>query len=158
MLVLRVDELGVDVGADHQAVAAAGLQELLGDGQRVEEAAAGGVDVEGGRGDLAAEPAGDAGGGGRAEAVGRDRGDDDQRDLVRAQSGVLERLLGGLVGEVRGGLLGRGAVPGVDAGLAQDPLFGHPRAPADLLVGDDAGRQVGAGAEDADAGCGEGFG
>ena len=94
--VLPIDDGGELLRADDQdGVVGAGHDELLGDFQAVDEARAGGLQVEGGgavRADLSLHQ---AGGGGKGH-VRRDGGHDDQVDLLGGDAGALHGAQGGL--------------------------------------------------------------
>ena len=101
---------------DHDgALELPGLQEVVGDGQCVDEARAHGLHVEGGAlGD--AEPGLDAHGGGRKGAVGRGGRADDEIDVDGIDAGAHERLARGGDAEIGGELALLGDVALLDAG------------------------------------------
>src|SRR3954468_2906399 len=134
--------------ADEHDARAAGLD--LGGGlvERVDEAGAGGVDVDGARA-LGPERERDVRGDARRHAVGRDRRDDDLVYLVRRAAGVVERGGAGAGRKLGERLVGGDDVALADAGAAHDPLVGRVEALDDLGVADHALGQRGADAEDA---------
>src|SRR4051812_4952463 len=134
--------------ADEDDACAAGLD--LGGGlvERVDEAGAGGVDVDGARA-LGPELKRDVRRDARRHAVGRDRRDDDLVDLVRRAAGVLERLRARAGRKVRQRLAGGEDAALADAGAADDPLVARVEAGDDLVVADHALGQSSADAEDA---------
>src|SRR4051794_16786093 len=134
--------------ANEDNARAAGLD--LGGGlvERVDEAGAGGVDVDGARA-LGPELKRDVRRDARRHAVGRDRRDDDLVDLVRRAAGVLARLRARTGRKVRQRLAGGEDAALADAGAADDPLVARVEAGDDLLVADHALGQSSADAEDA---------
>jgi hypothetical protein len=105
--------LGGGAGADHG----------VGHGQRVDEAAADRLHVEGraaGDAQLVLQDAGRR----REHHVRRRRRDDDQVDVGRLAAGSLERVPGGLRAEVAGRDVGSGEVARADAGAFDDPVIG----------------------------------
>ena len=119
---------------------AAGTDELFGDGQRIDEAAAHRLHVEGG-GTRIAEPPLQQAGDAREDVVGRRGGDDDQVERVGIDPGSLERALAGCEGQVAARRRRVGEVAGTDAGARDDPLVagvdatGHQIVVADRLPG-----------------------
>ena len=114
--VLPVEDAREGLGADHDgALELAGLEEIVGDGQGVDEARADRLHVEGGAlGD--AEAGLDAHGGGRKGAVRRGGGADDEIDVDRVDAGAHQRLARGGDAEIGGQLALLGDVALLDAG------------------------------------------
>ena len=144
-----VDDVGELLGADHQHVLGrAGADQGVTLGNAVAVAGAGGGDVEG-RGRRRAEAVGQARGRGRRRVGVRHGGDDDGAELGGFDAGLRQRLAGGAFGHVDHADVGRGAVPGHDAGALPDPFVRGIDPLADVLVGDDDIGPVGADAQDA---------
>jgi hypothetical protein len=140
-------------GADHQHVfGRAGLDELVGHAQCVDEAAAHGLQVERrlavGHAELGLHDAGGAG----ENQVGRGGGDQQQVDIVDRQAGRIERGARRLSRQIAGELAFGGNMTLADAGAIDDPLIVRLDQLFEIGVGEDAGRQIAAGAENAGIG------
>ena len=138
-----VHDAGEFLGADDEGAAIrAGAHHVLGDLEGVDEAGAGGGDVE--AGDVAAQP--ELGlqeaGRGREGDVRRHRGDDQQVDVGRGQSGALQGL-GGRLGAEVGRILARAGDPALaDAGAGLDPFVRRIHHLGQLGVGELAFRRT----------------
>ncbi len=125
-----------------------GTDEVVGHAQRIDEARAGGVDVERGAA-VGTQAMLQQAGGGREDDVGRGRAQHQQVDFGSIDAGGFERARGGLESQVPGGLSRQRDVALAYAGAFADPFV----AGLDLLfqigVGDDVVRQVAAGSDDA---------
>ena len=130
-----------------RALELAGLDEVVGDGQRVDEARAHGLHVEGrALGD--AEAVLDLHRRRRKGAVGRRRRADDEIDVDGIDAGAHQRLLGGGDAEVGRELVVAGDVALTDAGALDDPFVGGVDDLREVGVGHDALGQMGADAAD----------
>src|SRR5262249_50940231 len=111
----RVEDARVAVPADDQRQVAGAGDDVGGAGdQGVEEAGAGGLDLDGG----AAEPQPvlhQASGRGERH-VGGEGPQDEQVDVLGVDPGVVEAAQGGLLAQVAGGLVGQGVPAFQDAG------------------------------------------
>ena len=146
--VFPVDDGGEFFGADDEdGLVDVGGDELLGDDEGVEEAGAGGLEIEGG-GAAGADLMLDVAGGGGEDGVGRAGGDDDEIDVLGGDAAFPHGLEGGLGAHVGGEFVGGGDAPLFDAGAGGDPLVGGVDEFFQLGVGQDPRGQVGAGAED----------
>ena len=142
--VAPVDAAGKGLGADEEdlgsrVLAEQGVRQM----QAVQEAGAGGAEVEGhGRAgtDVAADDAGQR----RCEMVGRTGGGQDMGQLGRVETGIFQRLAGGIGPEVGGVLFLRQAVATLDAGTGGDPLVVGLHQFAQIVVGQDLGGDVAA--------------
>ena len=147
--IVPVQHPGQGLGADHQrGLRRTGADELVGDGQRVDEAGAGRVDVEGraaGGAQLVLQQAGR----GREDQVRRGGAEHDQVEVSGADAGRFHRAHRGVVGEVRGGLALGGDVALADAGAGDDPLVAGVHELGQVGVGQHLLRQVAAGTGDA---------
>ena len=92
-------------------------------------------------------------GGRREHAVRRDRGADDQVDVVGAEAGGLQRHARGGGAQAGGALVVGGDAALADAGAVDDPLVRGLDHALEVGVGQDLGGQVLADADD--AGCHE---
>ena len=147
--VVVVDDAAERLGAAHEHDRrAAGLDERGGLVEAVEEAGAGGVEVDR-RGALGADDAGDLGREARRDAVGREGRDDDVVDLGAGAPGVVEREQAGARRQVGERLVALEVAALADAGAAHDPLVVGVQALLEVAVGDDVVGQRGADAEDA---------
>ena len=146
--ILPVEDARERLGADHDgALELPGLEEVVGDGERVDEARAHRLHVEGrALGD--AEPGLDAHGGGREGAIGRGGGADDEIDVDRVDAGAHQRLTRGGDAEIGGQLAVGSDVALRDAGPLLDPLIAGVDHAGQVVVGHDALGQVGADAAD----------
>ena len=127
----------------------AGPDELVGDRQRVDEARAGGIDVER-RAAVGAEAVLQQAGGGREDQVRRGGAEHDQVELGRLRRRRLPaRATRGVVGQVAGGLAFGGDVALADAGARGDPLVAGVDELREVVVGQHLFRQVAAGTGDA---------
>jgi len=140
-------------GADHQHVfGRAGLDELVGDAHGVDEAAAHRLQVE--RRAAVGHPQlglHDAGGAGEHQ-VGRGGGDQQQVDLVDRQARRIERGARRCRGKVAGELAFGGDMAFTDAGTFDDPLIVGVDQLFKIGVGENALRQIAAGAKNAGIG------
>ena len=153
--VVEIEDARKHFGADHQHVFMhARLDEAVGRGHRIHEAAADGLHVDGGAvvrdAQLALHDAGSAGE--TAEEIGGRAGDDDQVQVVAAQARHLQRLLGRFHTQVRGVLHWRRVMARRDAAARDDPFIRRLDALGgellgQILVGDALLRQVAAGAD-----------
>ena len=144
-----VDDVGELFRADHQDVlGGAGADQGVTLGDAVAVAGAGSRDVEG-RSRRCAEPVSQAGRGRRRGVRVGHGGDDDGAELGGLDAGLLQGLAGGALGHVDDADVGGGTVAGDDAGALADPLVRGIDPLADVLVGDDDVRAVGAESQDA---------
>ena len=110
----------------------------------VEEAGAGGGEIEAPGAGGAELVLHEAGGGGE-EHVGGDGGDDDGVEFAGVDAAALARqILGGFGGEIAGGDAGVDDVTLADAGALDDPLVVGGDHFFEVGVGEQAGRDVGA--------------
>ena len=141
--VLPVDDRRKFLRADDQhALAGAGHDELLAYFQRVDEARARRLEVEGRRPlrpDLVLHQAGR----GWERHVRRDGGDDDEIDLIRCDARLGHRALGCLGRQIGAKLVVRRDAPGLDARAAGDPLVRRIDELFQVGVGDHALGDVG---------------
>ena len=140
-------------GADHQHMSGcAGLDELVGHREGIHEAAAYRLQVERrlavGHAQLGLH---DAGGAGKHQ-VGRGGGDQQQVDVVGLQARNLERRACRMSSQIAGEFTLGGNMPLADAGAFDDPLIVRIDQLFEIGVGEDAGRQIAAGAENAGIG------
>ena len=145
--VFPVEDPAEGLGADHQRlVRIARAEHRIGDRQRVEEAGADGVHVEGDAvGD--AERRLDLGRRRREGLVGSRRGEDDEVDVGCGDAGMVERAARRIGGEAAGRLAIAGDIAVADAGALDDPLVGGVDALREFFVGD---RRAGQRAADAE--------
>src|SRR5690606_14029011 len=133
---------------DHQhGLRIAGLDELVGDRERVEEARTGGVDVERaatGHAQAVLQQAGR----GREDQVRRGGADDDQVELVGAAAGGFQRAYRRVERQVHGGFAFRGDVALTDAGARGDPFVAGVDDLRQVVVGQHLAGQVAAGSGD----------
>ena len=142
--VAPVDAAGKGLGADEKdlgsrILAEQGVRQM----QAVQEAGAGGAEVEGhGRTgtDVAADDAGKRG----AEMVRRTGGREDVGQPGSIETGIFQSLAGGMGPEVGGILFLRQAVTTLDAGTGGDPLVVGLHQFAQVIVGQDLGGNVAA--------------
>src|SRR5690606_27539496 len=114
---------------------------------RVQEARAGGIDVErAASGDP--QPFLQQAGRGREHQVRRGGADDDQVELVGTGAGRLERTRGRVVREVHGGFAFGGDMALTDAGARGDPLVAGVDDPGQVVVGQHLAGKVAAGPGD----------
>ena len=146
--ILPVEDARERFRADHHgALELPGLEEIVGNGQRVDEARAHGLHVErGALGDAEAllNPHGSRG----ERAVGRCRGADDEIDVDGIDAGAHQRLLGGGDAEIGRQFVVAGDVPLTDASALDDPLVAGVDDLRQVVVGHDALGQMGADAAD----------
>ena len=146
--VLPIHDGGELLRADDQhGVVGAGHDELLRDFQAVDETRAGGFQVKG-RGAVGADLALHQAGGRGKGHVRRDRGHDDQVDLLGGDAGALHGAQGGLRGQVGGEFVLGGQPALFDAGAGGDPLVGGVHHLFQVGVGEDLGGHIGADAAD----------
>ena len=145
--VVPVEDAREGLGADHQrALERAGAQEIVGGGEREDEARAHRLQVEG-RAMVDAEPVlhRDRG---RGKGVVRRRGrQHDQVDRLRIDPGIGERRARGVDRQMRGELALGGDMALPDAGALHDPLVGGVDPRRQFGIGQDLLRQIGAAAE-----------
>ena len=142
--VVPVEDAREGFGADHEgALVRARLQELVGRRDRVDEAGADRLQVEGGAVGHA-ETGLDHGGGRREGVVRRRGGADDEVDVGGRQPGIGEGRLGRLDAEDRRGLVVVRDVARLDAGALHDPLVRGLDQLFEILVRQPAPRQIGA--------------
>jgi hypothetical protein len=143
-----VHQPGHFLGPDHQgAFRQTTRHETVGDAERINEARADRLDVEGhahARAQLALNDGGHRGKG----HVRRRRRHDDQVDVRRRLAGVGQGLPGGLDRQVAGRLIVARLVALPDAGAFLDPFVGRVDDLGQVGVGDDLLRQVRADAGD----------
>src|SRR5690606_2684810 len=125
-----------------------GADEVVGHRQRVDEARAGRVDVEG-RAAVGAQAVLHQAGGGREDDVGGGGAEHAQVELGRLDAGRVQRARGGVEGQVAGGFALGGDVPLADAGPGGDPLVAGVDELRQVVVGQHLFRQVAAGTRDA---------
>ena len=144
-----VDEARQAFDADHErALRLAEADVLVGDRERVDETAAGGLERER-RAAVDVEALLQQRAGVREDQVGRGRADDDEVDVGRRHAGGLQRASCRVLGQ-RGTRFVRGRdVAPLDAGARADPLVGGVDRLLEILVREDLFRQVAAGAGDA---------
>jgi hypothetical protein len=150
--VVPVEDAREGLCADHQrTLVGAGANELVGDAEGVDEAAADRLQVEGRRAVGDAQLALQDRGGAGENVIRRRSGQHDQVDVVRLAAGRLERPLAGNQRQVAGCDIRRREMAGTDAGTFDDPLVrgveplgGDQRRVADRFSG-----QTAAGAGDA---------
>ena len=145
--VVPVEDARKGLGADHQrALVGAAAQEIVGGGQRKDEARADRLQVEG-RAMVDAEPVLDRDRG-RRESVVRRRGrHHDQVDRLRIDAGIGERRARGIDAEMRGELVVGRDVALPDAGALHDPVVGSVNSCRQFGIGQHLLRQIGAAAE-----------
>ena len=120
-----VHDAGKFLGADDEGAAiGARTHHVLGDLEGIDEAGAGGGDVEAGDVTAEAELGLKEAGRGREGNVRRHGGDDEQVDVGGGEAGAFEGLGGGLGAHVRRVLAGSGDAAFGDAGAGLDPLVG----------------------------------
>ena len=110
--------------------------------QRVEEARAAGRDVEA-PGALDAQLVLHQASGGGIHHVGGDRADDDQIHLLQIEGMRLQQILDRFDGQIAGGNSLVDQVTLADSGAFQDPLVGGVHHFFQVLIGEDARRDVG---------------
>ena len=120
----------------------AGLDELAGDGQRIDEARAGRLHVE--RSDVAdADHVADQVGGRRKHEVRRRGGADHEIDLARCRAGFLQQAAHGLSAHVGGAEpLAFQDAPLANAGALDDPGIGRLHHLGEFVVGQHVLRQM----------------
>ncbi len=144
--VLPVEDSAERLRADHQSVIGhAALQHIVGDRQRVEEAGADRLDVEGDA-IVDAECGLDQGRARREGLVGGRRGEHDQADLLGLDPGRGERLPRCLGRQRRRRLAVGGDVARFDAGPLDDPFVGRLDPLGELGIGHAPQRQRRSGA------------
>ncbi|CAL9376241.1 hypothetical protein SUDANB9_00955 [Streptomyces sp. enrichment culture] len=147
-----IGDPGVQVGTDDQGVTAVGGDHPLGRGERVDEAAADRVEVEGRGGGGGPQQVVHERRRGRLGGIGGRGRHDDQGQVGGGDPRVLQGTAARGGGQVRGRLVVGGVATPVDAGLPYDPLVVHTRGCAHDLVGHHAGRQVGPRSQDSHRG------
>ena len=154
----KVDDAAEGLHPHDEGVLPAGSgQQAFGGVQSVDEAGAGGVQVEAHRVLRQAQiPLEDAGGGGGEKVLGQS-GHDAHPDLLRSNAGALQSLFGG--GQTEGGVaFHAGAVVAAgDTGAGDDPLVVGVHNLGHVVVGDGLTGQGGAGAQQFDAVHGRSF-
>jgi hypothetical protein len=156
--IVEIENAREHFGPDHECAACApGLDQRVGNRQRVDEAAAHGLHIEG-RAARDAQLVLQDGRRGRKHHVGRRGGDDDQVHVAGLAARRLERTNRRLEREVAAGHVRRREMARADAGALDDPLVGRFDAPlgefpSQLIVGDPARWQIAAGASDARKEC-----
>ena len=122
--VFPIDDRGKFFGPDDEhGFVGARHDELLADLESVNETRTRGLEIErGGAGgpEFLLHETGRR----RERHVGRDRGDDDEVDLVGGDAGFFQRALGGFGTEVGGEFVFSGDAAFLDAGAGGDPLVG----------------------------------
>ena len=142
-----VEDARIGLRPDHQGtLEAAAAQETVRDREAVDEARAHRLQVEGGA-MRDAEPGLDRDRAGRKRVVRGGGGEHDEIDRLRLDPGGGKRGLRRLEPHVGGDLAGRRDVALADAGALDDPLVAGVDLAGELLVGEDALRQVAAAAE-----------
>jgi hypothetical protein len=154
--VLPVDEAAELFRTDDEGGGAvAGVDEMAGDLQGIQEAGAGGGNVETDRiqgTELLLHKAGRGG----EEHVRRDGGDDDELDLLRSDPCGVHGAACRLGGQITGGLIGGCDTAFLDAGARGDPLVGGIDDLGKVVVGQHFFGHVAAGANDAGGAKGRG--
>ena len=137
-----IHDAGEFLGSDDEgATVGAGAHHVLGDLEGVDEAGAGGGDVEAGDVTAQAELGLQEARRGREGDVRRHRRDDEEVDVGGRQAGALQGLGGGLGAEVRRILARAGDPAFADAGAGLDPLVGGIHHLGELGVGERAFRR-----------------
>ena len=83
------------------------------------------------------------------DQIRRGRAEGDEVDILGRQAGGLQGAPRGLLGQIHRGLAVGGDVAALDAGARADPLIGRVDLLLEFAIGDDALRQIRAGAADA---------
>ncbi len=148
---VEVEEARQQLGPDDQHVASQAAAHVgVGGGVAEDEAGTGSPDIEGSRRGVADGLLHQGGGGGHG-VVGREGGHHDDVDFVRLQTGRGDGTLAGDGGERGRGLVGRRDPPLADAGASPDPLVRRVHDALEIGVAQDALRDIGAPAGDANA-------
>ena len=125
------------LGADHQnRLRLPGLDEIVGHRQRIDEARAHRLHIEGSAA-RHAQPRLHARGGGGKGFVRRRRGADDEVEFVNADAGIGERRLGRLQRQIGRHLAIARDVAAADAGALDNPFVGGVDALGQFVIGDD---------------------
>ena len=145
--VVPVEDAGEGLRPDHQrALVAAGPQQGVDDRQRIDEARADRLQIEGGAvGD--AEPGLHRHGGGGKGLVRRRGRQHDQVDRTRLDMGIGERRAGGIEREVGGELAGGRDMAFADAGALHNPFVGGLHRTRQLVVAENSRGKIAAAAE-----------
>ena len=145
--IVPVENARERLGADHQrALVGAGAQEIVGGGEREDEAGAHRLQIEGGA-MMDAEPVlhGDRG---RRKGVVRRRGrQHDQVDRLRIEPGVFQRRARSVDRQMRSELAFGGDMALPDAGALHDPLVRSIDTGRQFRIGQHLLRQIGAAAQ-----------
>ena len=135
------------LGADHQrALVGACTQEVVGGGERKDEAGTHRLQIEGGA-VMDAKPVLHRDRGSRKRIVRRRRRQHDQVDRLRIDAGVFERGTRGVDRQMRGILAIGGDVTLPDAGALNDPLVRRIETGGQFRIGQHLLRQIGAAAQ-----------
>ncbi len=146
--IVPVEDAREGLGADHQhRVRLAAAQEVVGGRQRIDEAGADGLDIERSAA-MDAQIVLHPGGGGGKCLVGRGGGQHDQVDGAGGDSGLGQRRVGSLGGEIGRQLAVGRDIALADAGALADPFVGSIEALRQFGVGQHLGRQIAAAAGD----------
>ena len=121
---------------DHDFLRGAGEDVLAGDIEGVDEAGAGGRDIEAGGIDEAELRLDKAGGGGH-RGIRRDGGDDEEVDLLGVHASVFERSLSRLGRHVGTGFISGGDMAFTDARAGGDPFVIGVDNLRQVVVGED---------------------
>ena len=146
--VLPVEDAGEGLGPDHQRVPRLpGLEEVVGDGERVDEAGADRLHVEGGAPGVAEHRLHPGRGRGEGLVRGRRR-QHDEVEIGAADARAGKRDLARFQRHVGGTLAVGGDVALAHAGALRDPFVGCIDDSLEIPVGENPLRQVGAAADD----------
>ena len=141
--IFPIDDRGQFFGTDHEhGVVGAGHDELLGDFESVDEARAGGFEIERSRA-TRADFMLDEASRGRKRHVGRDGSDDDEIDLFSGDAGLFHGFQGGFRGDVGGEFVFGGQPAFFDAGAAGYPFIRSVDHFFEVGVGESLRGQVG---------------
>ncbi len=131
---------------DERGLGLAAADEIVGDGEAINEARADRLNVEG-RAARHTEAGLNLGRGRRESLVGRRRGDDDDVDIVGFHAGIIERASRGFKGEIGGGFAFARDMAALDAGARHDPGIGGVDHLGQIVIGENLVRQMGAAAD-----------
>lgn len=155
--VFWIGDSAVGISTDDEAAfGGACFDEVGSNGQRVDEAGTGGLEIEGATPQFETVLK-ETRGGGKCH-IGRKGGDDDEVNFILVDAAGVDAAPGGFVTEVAGGHFRGDLSAFLDAGAGDDPGVVEPESLFEVGIGDDEIGDVAAGAENAKAGEGVGWG
>jgi hypothetical protein len=145
-LVIPVQDEREGLSADHQgALGLAKPNKIIGDGQRIDEAGTDSLEIH--READCTQSCLDPGGSGGKRVVRSRRRHDQAVDVAALQAGMVERLVRRRQRQVGSQFAIRRDMTLTDARALADPFVGRVQPLRQFVIGDDATRQVGAGAQ-----------